>query len=111
MNEDGWQSAVLDAAQYRGWLVYHTRNSKGSHKGFPDLVLLRPPRIIFAELKDEKRELQPEQIEWMAALSVVALAAREQAEAILTEGLPVLPLVEAHIWRPRDWDKVVAILR
>lgn len=111
MREDDWQATVVDTAEARGWLVYHTRLSKGSNKGFPDLVLVRPPRIIFAELKNENRKLEYEQEMWMAALKVVALSAREQAEAILTEGLPVKPLVEAHVWRPAHWDLVQAVLR
>lgn len=111
MREDAWQGTVVDAAKVQGWLVYHTQDSRGSSKGFPDLVLVRAPRILFVELKNETRKLEPEQVDWLAALSVVALAAREQAEAILTEGVPVKPLVEAHLWRPDDWDRVQAILR
>lgn len=109
--EAAWQETVVQTARYRGWLVYHTYDSRKSDKGFPDLVLVRATRIIFAELKSPIGELEPEQIEWLSTLSVVALAAREQAEAILSEGIPVKPLVEAHVWRPADWDKIEALLR
>lgn len=111
MREADWQKAIVETAILRGWLVYHTHDSRSSERGFPDLVLVRPPRLIFAELKNEKNKLSHDQEMWMAALKVVALSAREQAEAILTEGLPVKPLVEAHIWRPDDWDLVQAVLR
>lgn len=111
MKEADWQATIVETATLKGWLVYHTHDARRSDKGFPDLVLVRPPRLIFAELKNEKNTLSHDQAMWMAALKIVALSAREQAEAILTEGLPVKPLVEAHIWRPADWDLVQAVLR
>jgi hypothetical protein len=38
-----------------GYLVYHTYDSRGSERGFPDIVAVRPPVVVFAELKDEFR--------------------------------------------------------
>ena len=42
---------VRALARRHGWLCSHTHNSLGSDEGFPDLVLVGPERIIFAELK------------------------------------------------------------
>ena len=52
------QVSVISAARELGWLVYHTRSSQQSEPGFPDLVMVQPPRIIFAELKTEKEPLR-----------------------------------------------------
>lgn len=49
--ERDFQQQVLDLARIYRWLVYHTWDSRNSAAGFPDLVLVRAPRIIFAELK------------------------------------------------------------
>ena len=35
--EKGFQAAVVELARLRGWLVYHTYDSRRSAKGFPDL--------------------------------------------------------------------------
>lgn len=50
-SEDTLQSYVLKTARLTGWLAYHTRFSIKSAAGFPDLVLVREDRLIFAELK------------------------------------------------------------
>jgi hypothetical protein len=79
-------------------LCYHTYNSRGSHKGFPDLVLIHPGLgvVIFAELKAEGQYPTLEQRLWLAALETVALAAPET--------------VYVRLWRPRDWPEVVEML-
>ena len=52
MTEDRWQALVVLEARARGWRVYHTHDSRRSAAGFPDLVLVRPPRVVFAEAED-----------------------------------------------------------
>ena len=47
-----------------GWRLYHTFDSRRSAAGFPDLVLVRPPRVIFAELKRENGRLTIPQKLW-----------------------------------------------
>lgn len=88
--EAQWQSEVLRLARRFGWRTYHTRVSFGSAKGFPDLVLIKPPRLVFAELKSDGGAIKPEQQEWITDLEVSG--------------------VEAYLWRPRDIERVVAIL-
>jgi hypothetical protein len=65
---------------------------QGDGKGFPDLVLARPPRVIFAELKTAKGKLGPEQENWLAALTAC-------------------PGVEVYVWRPDQLDDIAQILR
>jgi hypothetical protein len=92
---------VVEVARLAGWRVAHfrpARTAKGwctpvtaDGAGWPDLVLVRPPRIIFAELKSESGKVRPEQTEWLSVLRL-------------------LPGAETHLWRPADWDAVVETL-
>ena len=69
MSEAELSSLVLDLARLLKWkLRYHTWNSQHSAAGFPDLVLVRPPRVLFVELKSEVGKLTPAQANWIAAL-------------------------------------------
>ena len=88
--EKEFQQMVLDLAGYLGWTCYHTFDSRRSQPGFPDLVLVRPPRLVFAELKSERGRTTPQQQEWLDLL----------------EGTPA----ETYLWRPADWDAIRAIL-
>jgi hypothetical protein len=65
-------------------------------KGFPDLVLVRPPRLILAELKanpETQKAGRPsdEQSEWLRQLGLV-------------------PGVEVYVWRPTDWQEIYLTL-
>lgn len=98
--EKDWQRDVISLARTLGWRVAHFRAVKtptgyrtpvqGDGAGFPDLCLVRD-RIVFAELKNERGRVSPEQQQWIAAL--------EQAG------------VEAYVWRPGDLDQVLAVLQ
>jgi len=73
------------ATEGYGWMVYHSYASRRSDgAGFPDLVMVRGGRVIFAELKydrghadwDERRpkrrgKVSEAQQEWLDALSNV----------------------------------------
>jgi len=59
---------VRDAARWLGLLEYHTRDSRGSTPGFPDLVLAGPGGLIFRELKSETGRPTWEQREWLDQL-------------------------------------------
>lgn len=118
-DEASWLSWVKDAALWArpAWRFYHTRNSKGSDAGFPDVVLVRPPRLIFAELKtdtapgpklDSRNATLRAQAEWLHDLGLVGVdpgweeAARRQLAG---------PVVETYVWRPADRPDVERILR
>jgi hypothetical protein len=59
-------------ARALGWLVFHAHDSRRSAKGWPDLTLVRPPRLVFAELKVWPRTtLRPEQAVWIERLRAV----------------------------------------
>jgi hypothetical protein len=91
-SEAAFQQAVEGLAGFDGWRIYHTHDSRRSHRGFPDLTLVRDERLIFAELKTEKGRVTREQREWLEALGRV-------------------PAVEVYLWRPSDWPELERTLR
>lgn len=93
ISEKQFQAQVVELARLYNWLVYHTYDSRRSAPGFPDLVLVRPPRLIFAELKSEEGRARPEQRTWLEALS----------------GCTQAP--ESHLWRPRDLQEIQTLLK
>jgi VRR-NUC domain len=102
LSEEDWQRLVVDAARYHRWRVFHTRPARtaagwrtpvsGDGAGFVDLVLVRPPRVLFVELKSQRGRLSALQEAWLADL----------AEC---------PGVERYVWRPSDWETVMEILQ
>jgi hypothetical protein len=106
VGERAFLEAVLDYAAIRGWRRAHfrpCRTEKGwrtaveaEGAGFPDLVLVREGRLIFAELKGGRGRLSPEQETWLVDLREVAYAC---------------PQVEAHVWWPSDWPTIEESLR
>lgn len=94
MTEAAFQKLVLDAARLFGWLWYHTRDSRGSAAGFPDLTLVRKGRVLFVELKTASGRLRAEQIVWAERLAAVGGG------------------VEHHVWRPTTaWETIQEVLR
>lgn len=90
-SEKDLQDKIIKLARLLGWRVYHTYDSRRSAHGFPDLVLVRRGRLIFAELKTDKGRITRDQQVWLNDL--VATAA------------------EPYVWRPRDWDQIVETLK
>lgn len=70
MNEKQLQDAILELAAILNWTGYHTFDSRKSHEGFPDLVLVRWGRLLFVELKC-KTKLSQMQILWREVLAPV----------------------------------------
>ncbi len=91
MTEKEFQSQVLEAAKLFGWLSYHTHDSRRSAAGFPDLVLVRRERLLFAELKRDGERATAAQLAWLRALAVTP--------------------AEKYIWFPKDWNEITDILR
>ena len=69
MTEAELQAAIVDTAELAGWLVFHDHDSRLNPAGLPDLVLVKPPRVVFLELKSEKGRVRPEQQIWLDALA------------------------------------------
>jgi len=101
-DEASFQACVLEVARLAGWRALHLRPARradgswrtpvsGDGIGWPDLTLVRPPRLIFAELKSERGKLSLQQADWIGALRL-------------------LPKAEVYVWRPSDWDGLVETL-
>ena len=101
VNESGFQRTVIEMAHALGWFIAHFRPAmtawgwrtavSADGAGFPDLVLVRGDRIIFAELKSETGQISPAQEKWLDALMATG--------------------VEVYVWFPRDFDRIEEILR
>ncbi len=101
LSERDFERQVLELARLTGWRTAHFRPTKtskgwrtpvsGDGKGFPDLVLVRPPEIVFAELKAASGRVSSEQEAWLEALS-------------RCEG------IETRLWRPSDFEEIQAML-
>ncbi len=105
MLESDWKTRVIDAAKLFGWRTAHFRPARTKYgwrtamegdTGFPDLVLVKPPRLILAELKRGKATTKAgkpsdEQAEWLRQLGSV-------------------PGVEAYCWTPEQWQEVYLTL-
>ncbi len=104
ITETELSDSIINAARDLGWLAYHSHRSERSEPGYPDLTLVRPPRVIFAELKvgkgrltrprlnKGKTRLLPGQTTWKAALELC-------------------PGVEYYLWMPEDLDAIYEVLK
>ncbi|HUT78006.1 MAG TPA: hypothetical protein VM285_09985 [Polyangia bacterium] len=101
--EAEFQGQVTEVARLFDWEWVHFRPARTAHgwatpvegplgTGFPDLILVRGSRLIFAELKSDKGKLTVHQ---------------EVAQATLSG----IPCAEVYVWRPRDFDDIVKLLR
>ena len=101
MTEREFTDELLKWAKAYGWRRFHARTSGRmsngraiptvqGESGFPDLVLVRPPRLIFAELKVGKNRLSDAQVAWWSDL--------------------VATSTEVYEWRPADWSRILVVL-
>lgn len=97
MSERQLEKAIVQLAELRQWWVHTIADSRSlrSHTGggFPDLALVRGPRLVFAELKSAKGRVRETQYEWLTKLQGAG--------------------AECYLWRPADWTNgaIEAILR
>jgi hypothetical protein len=104
VTESALQDAVIELANYLGFMVHHCRPGRRADgswvtaitgdPGYPDLCLVKPPRVLFVELKSAKGGTSMEQDEWLDALRNC-------------------PGVETYVFRPADWSsgRIERVLR
>ena len=85
------QRNVQELARAYGWADWHVLRSKGMRAGFPDLVLIRPPDLVWVELKSEKGRLSPAQ--------------KEMHEMLRACGQQV------YLWYPGNEEEIMEVLR
>ncbi len=101
LSEKDFQRQVTDLAVLFGWEWMHIRAGRTMDSwrtpvsgtlgaGFPDLLLIRGGRIIFAELKRDGGKPTAEQNRVLFVLGQAA---------------------EAYCWMPKDWDFIERELR
>jgi len=88
VSEKAFMDTILQAAEIYGWWTYHTHDSRRSTAGFPDLVLVKPPHVLFLEVKRENGRLTVAQADVLALL----WGCNE---------------VQAAVVRPSDWEQIV----
>lgn len=92
---------VLQYARLHSWMSAHfrpgmTRKGRwvtavsGDGVGFPDLLLVKPPKLIVAELKVGKNQVTTEQRAWLYAFREAGIL--------------------AFVWRPSDWPEIERVL-
>ena len=91
ISEAQFQAQVVRYAELMRWRCYHSWTSLHSAKGFPDLVLVRRPRLIFAELKADRTPVTDAQRAWIAELRACGQ--------------------EVYLWRPLSWPEIEEVLR
>jgi hypothetical protein len=84
--EEDLLQAVRELAHGLGWITYHTRMSKRSDPGWPDLVLVRGDRIVYRELKSATGKVSEEQQVWLDALAAAGADTGVWRPADLTSG-------------------------
>lgn len=85
-----FQEDVIELAELLGWRVWHVYDSRRQKvEGMPDLILVRE-RVVWAELKGPRTRVEPIQVEVLDQLRATG--------------------AEVYLWRPKDWDEVVAVL-
>ncbi|HET8627024.1 MAG TPA: hypothetical protein VFL91_06375 [Thermomicrobiales bacterium] len=89
--EAAFQALLIDLLRECGWWVHHETDSRRTAGGYPDLVAVRPPRVVFAELKTARGRVREEQGWW-------------------ADDLARCPGVEYHCWRPADWPAILATI-
>jgi hypothetical protein len=108
ISEKAFTAQVIKLAQYLGWRTAHFRPAmtkrgrwvtavQGDGAGFPDLVLVKQGKLIFAELKAEKGRLSEAQDAWVADLA--------NCETSIGVG------VMTYVWRPSDIEEIEEVLR
>ena len=91
VSEEDFQQSITDLAGLNGFLVYHTHDSRRSQPGFPDLVLCRPPYLLFVEVKRERGVVSQDQALWLKWLG--------ESDSITAE-----------VWRPSSWRELASRL-
>lgn len=125
LTEAAFQRRVIGLARAYDWRIYHAPDNRPAGKsgraqrmadrtavGFPDLLLIRPGRLVVAELKTRTGKIGPGQREWLDAFHALAVTVGTYVEETDDDlNMPAPPSIQACLWRPADWDTIHETLR
>lgn len=88
-SEKVFSGQVVQYLRLMGWRVFHSWISIRSEPGFPDLIAVRPPRLVVIETKALRGKVTAAQHEWLTLFAGV-------------------PGVETFVLRPaeQDWQMI-----
>lgn len=104
--ERSFERQVIQYAEIMGWKVWKDRATNTARRcvtcgavrrtprntaGLPDLILVRRPRVVWAELKAERGKLSDDQRDWLEDLRACHQ--------------------ECYLWKPSDWPVIEKVLR
>lgn len=92
-SEAWWCSHIIEAATRLGLLAHHCRDSRScqGRRGFPDLVIAGPGKLIFVEVKVRGAETTAEQDLWGWSITRAGIG--------------------FYLWDlPEDWPKAIALM-
>ena len=104
--EKAFMRQVIQYASLRGWVAWHDKATNAprackrckarldlprNDPGFPDLILVRRPRVVWAELKAERGRLSTDQRDWLRELAAAGQ--------------------EVFVWRPSDFEEIQRVLK
>lgn len=137
IKEAGFQTQVVDLAVIRGWhlrtrdtsidlpgIMFHPTIAYRSEPGWPDLTLVRrrDRRILFAELKTDKKTsvVKPRQEQVLAVLADLVTTeldallrgpfATREAEQLAAQVRRLRTRVDVVVWRPSQWAEIERVL-
>lgn len=90
-SEAHFQARLRRRAAALGWKDFHQLFSMGTRSGLPDLMLLRAPRLVFAELKSEHGRVLPSQTR-------------------IIDELRKVETVDTYLWRPSQEQEIWRVL-
>jgi len=85
--EDDFQQGRIDLARSVGWRAYHTRDSRRSEPGFPDLIMVRNHCMIVAECKTDTGQCTDDQANWLEAFDKIKV-------------------MRTQLWRPKNQQQI-----
>ena len=66
------QAALIEAARWSSWAVFHPFDSRRSEPGWPDLAMTRDGVLLAWEVKTARGRVTADQLTWLTRLDAVA---------------------------------------
>ena len=136
ISETAFASQVYDLLNLFQWRWCHIRpawSNKGYRtpiqgsdpdgfkgKGLPDIIAVRPPRLLFIELKDQYAKPSPEQEAWLEDLKECQKTSVDKPLPVekgvniknFLKGCKFIQTPEVYLWKPSQLEtEIMEVLR